>query len=67
MKDHDAPRQIINNGWVHPQEYHSLLPEYVQDILRRAASKYPDNPRKRMIYIEDAIEAARKTCPERFR
>jgi len=47
--------------------YHSLLPEYVQDILRRAAKMYLDNERKRRIYIDDAIESVKRLHPEAFK
>jgi len=47
--------------------YHSLLPEYVQDMLKRAAKMHPDNERKRRIYIDDAIESSKRECPEAFK
>ncbi|WP_162615293.1 hypothetical protein [Saezia sanguinis] len=46
--------------------YHNLLPVYVQDMLKRAATMYPDSEIRRSIAVEDAIARARRTCPQCF-
>lgn len=46
--------------------YHTLLPRYLQDALRRAAGSYGAGTLKRQIMVNHAAAAAAREFPQRF-
>ena len=67
MQSKDLKRTFVDCGHTRECEYHSLLPFYIQDILRRAVLRYPNNYEKRAIYINDAIEVVKRLHPQGFK